>query len=274
MKIITNISFYLAIIATIVLLLASTFYVVPDTGKEYTLFDIIFGVADDKVVTESGLVSEEIIIKGINSHYYEMFLPLVTVIPFIVGIYGDKKNSITRFQIYRTGKLRYTLGKFMAVLVSGGLITMLGQMIFSLIIYSIFPHGESEMFELNKIILFEESEFCKVLVDRIGIMGLYILRFLRVFLYGAFSTVIAFALSIVIKNRYMVLTIPVVIEYMWEKFISKSIDAKMYTLLPSSIGNVFHTDISWMLPFFITIIVVSLVFYRVCLERKCDCGEE
>jgi cellobiose-specific phosphotransferase system component IIC len=72
----------------------------------------------------------------------------------------------------------------------------------------------------------------------------------------------------------MVLTIPVIIEYIWEKFIYKSMDAKMYTLLPSSIGNVFHTDISWMLPFFITIVVVSLVFYMVCLERKCDCGEE
>lgn len=273
-KIVTNVSFYLAIMAVVILMMSGTFYTVPDTGKEYTFFDAVFGKEREVITAESGLVSDEIIIKGINNEYYEMFLPLVVVIPFVVGIYGDKKNSITRFQIYRTGKLRYTLGKFMAVMVSGGLITMLGQIIFSIIVFRIFPTGKSEMFELNKMLLGQESGFCRFIMKNFGDTGLYFLKFARVFLYGAFSTVIAFALSAVIRNRYIVLTIPVVMEYMWGKFISKSKDSRMFSLKPGAIGNVFQYDLSWMLPFFLAIVIIALIFYRVCLGRKCDCGEE
>lgn len=273
MRIVTNVTFYLSVVAATILMMMGTFYTVPDTGKEYTFFDVAFG-KDRGIISESEMTSEEIIIKGINNPYYEMFLPLLVIIPFIVGIYGDKKNSITRFQIYRTGKWRYALGKFMAVMISGGIIAMFAQVIFSMAVYRLFPNEKSEMFEMNKMFLKQQSVFCRYIMNHLGDTGLYILKFVRVFLYGAFSTVTAFALSAVIKNRYIVMTIPVVLEYMWGRFINKSTNSKMLSLRSSEIGNVFQYDLSWMLPFFIMIVIISFVFYMVCLERKCDCGEE
>lgn len=273
-KIVTNVSFYLAIMAVVILMMAETFYIKADTGKEYSFFDIVLNKENDKIIKESGMVSDEIIINGANNIYYEMFIPLVVVIPFITGMYTDKKNNITRFQIYRTGKLRYTLGKFMAVIISGGFITMLGHIIFSIMIYAFFPHGKSEIFELNKMLLSQDSDGYRLLLNHFGDTGLYVLKFMRVFLYGAFSTVIAFALSAIIKNRYIILTIPVVIEYMWGKFIGKSKSIKLSYLRPSAISNIFYYDLSRMLPFFAIITISSLIFYRICLERKCDCGEE
>lgn len=273
-KIVTNISFYFAIVAVVILMMAETFYIKADTGKEYTFFDVVLSKEHDKIIKESGMLSDEIIINGANNIYYEMFIPLVVVIPFIAGIYSDKKNSITRFQIYRTGKLRYTLGKFMAVMISGGFITMLGHIIFSIIIYVFFPHGKSEIFELNKMLLSQDSDIYRFILNHFGDTGLYVLKFMRVFLYGAFSTVTAFALSAVIKNRYIVFTIPVVMEYMWGKFIGKSQSIKLSYLRPTAISNIFYYDLSQMVPFFGIFIISALVFYRVCLGRKCDCGED
>lgn len=273
-KIVTNISFYLAIVAVVILIMSKTFYTKADTGKEYTFFDAVFNTEHKEITKDSKMSACDIIIDGINSEYYDMFIPLVVVIPFVAGIYSDKKNSITRFQIYRTGKLRYTLGKLMAVMVTGGLITMSAQIIFSIIIYIIFPHGKTEMFEISKMMLKQDSVWYKFILNNIGDMSLYLMKFIRVFLYGAFSTVTAFALSSVIKNRYIVFTIPVVIEYMWGRLINKSGNPNLYSLRPSAIGNIFHNNFSWMLPFFIIIVITALVFYRVCLGKKCDCGED
>lgn len=218
-------------------------------------------------------MAEEIILKGIESEYYEMFLPLVVSIPFIISIYADKKNNITRFQIYRTGKVRYMFGKFFAIIISGGIITVLGQLLFSVIIYNVFPKNSSEIFEVNKMLLLQESKICSYLVDNIGKSGLYIVKLIRVFLYGAFSTVLSFALSVFVKNRYMVMTIPIAIVYMWDKFINKTDNVKLHSLKPCCIGDMFYIDVDWMLPFFVVTSILAIVFYILCMERKCDCGE-
>lgn len=97
-KIVTNISFYFAIISVCILMMSGKFYVDSNTGREYTFFEVIFLKDNKEIIDESQLVAEEIILKGIESEYYEMFLPLVVSIPFIISIYADKKIILRDFK--------------------------------------------------------------------------------------------------------------------------------------------------------------------------------
>ena len=106
-KIVSNIVFYMCILGSVILLLSGTLYKDSMTGEEYTLINIVIN-HNTEVITTADLHGTDVIAGGVGG-YFDMFLSIVVAIPFVMVVCGEKKNSNTRFEIYRIGKNRFFL---------------------------------------------------------------------------------------------------------------------------------------------------------------------
>jgi hypothetical protein len=272
-KMISNATFYVGIIAVVILLLLGIVYTSPFTGEEFNVLDFMISDNRNELLKESDLREGDIIVKGLDS-YLDMFLPIVAVIPFVAILCGEKKNNNTRFEIYRVGKTRYVAGKIFAAMLIGGSVSFFGYVLFSLIIMMIFQNGMSMAVAVQNQFLEEETVVTAFLYQCFGLGGIYIMKFIRMFLYGAFVTVPAIGLSAVIKNRYIILSVPFMIFYLLQKVIEKRMDADLHYFLPNMIGNVYATEVLRLVLVFGSITVAVFLWYRIYLGRKCDCGED
>lgn len=272
-KILTNIAFYLAIASAVMLLLLGNIYVSSMTGEEYTVIDLIIDDNRSEIIKEADLYTSDVITGDISS-YLEMFVPVIVAIPFVIIVCGEKKNSNARFELYRIGKNRFILGKYFADMVAGGMVIMIAYMIFSLIISFILPSGEGIISELRNEFLTDENVIAGFLHKSCSIKGLYIYKFLRMFLYGAVSVLPAFALSMVTKNRYIIISMPFMFYYLLGKFITKQASEKLGYFLPNTVGNIYATDVLRLIIIYVAEALLVIVFCRIYLGRKCDCGEE
>lgn len=272
-KILTNIAFYLSIVAVIVLLLATSIYKDTITGEEYSLIQIVLNDNKEEIINQGDLHRLDVINTGVGG-YLDMFLPIIVAVPFVIVICGEKKNSNTRFEIYRVGKNRFLIGKFLASVVSGGLVLLIGYIIFSIVVAFILPGGMATITELKYGYFVDEGSFYKWFYNSFGVFGMMIMKFIRMFLYGAASSVMAFGLSLFIKNRYIIISIPFMFFYLFQKFVTKRLDVNLYKALISNIGDVFYASYINLLVIYGGGTLLALILCRIYLGRKCDCGEE
>ena len=272
-KMVTNTAFYAAIFSIVIILLLGVAYTSPLTGEEFTVLDFIISDNQNELLEASDLRESDLIARGIES-YLDMFLPIIAVIPFVAVVCGEKKNNNTRFEIYRVGKTRYVAGKYMAAMITGGCITVTGFLLFCLLILPVFPDGVRETVEIQNEFLIQETVITGRLFKTFGIAGIYIMKFIRMFLYGAFVTVPALGLSVIIKNRYMILSIPFMGFYLLRKVIEKRVDADLYYFLPDMIGNAYVTEWVRLLVIYGSVSIMVFLWYRIYMGRKCDCGED
>lgn len=271
-KMIKSPAFYLAIICTVILLMTGSLYQSNLTSEEFSTFDFIFSEDKEELINNSGLYSYDIIVREVKG-YFTMFVPIIVAVPFVYVLCGEKKNNNTRFEIYRVGKNRYTLGKGLAACFVGGIITMTGYIIFSVIIIKIFPNGMSEVNMIQNDYLSQNSVVCKFMLKHFSLFGLAIVKFFRMFLYGAFMAVPTYGLSVIIHNRYIILSIPFMIFYLFSKVVEKHGSKILYMLRPDNIANVYSLDKLKLFLIFGGMVIFAFIFYRFCLERKCDCGD-
>lgn len=271
-KIMSNVVFYLCILATMILLLAGTVYVDLLTGEEYNMIQFI--VNDNaQVIKDADLHATDIVVTGVDG-YLEMFLPIIVAIPFVMIVCGEKKNSNARFEIYRVGKTRYLVGKFFAAVLSGGLVIMVGYILFSFIVFLVLPGQTGILTQIKYDFFKEETTFGGWYYNSFGVTGMIILKYMRMFFYGLFSAVPAFGLSRIIKNRYIVISIPFMFFYLYSKITVKHESQLLYKAMISNVENVFDTRYLSMITIFGGAACVIALLCRIYLGRKCDCGEE
>ena len=272
-KIMSNIVFFLAILGVVVLLMLSNVYTSPETGEEYSVIGLATDKDKDALIKNGDLHAPDIIVGGVTG-YMDMFVPVLVSVPFVMIVCGEKKNSNTRFEIYRVGKNRYITGRYFASMVAGGIVLMTGYIIFSVIISFIFPGNTGMLMEYQNEFILQQGGLTATVLKHFGMNGLYIIKFIRMFLYGAFFTTPAFGLSAVIRNRYIVISIPFMLSYLFQKVAEKHVEMKLYRVIPENIGRVYNIRWKEMLIVFGCIIILVPVLCRIYLGRKCDCGEE
>ena len=272
-KYLSNYVFYVAIVAVALLLLSGTIFINPETGKQYNTFSM-FNKSNLDMLLNIGRVNFYDVFLSESASYLWMFAPVLAGLPLSVLICGERKNSLTRFEVFRVGKKKYTLHKLFAGMVSGGLIFVIGYIIFLIVLYLlIYETKDVDMygFGMNDYMV-NNSQICKFAFSKIGIAGLILLKLVSVFLYGMFSTVITFAISSFMKNKYMVLCVPMIINYFWIMIAGKQTNA-VRLLKPQVLENIFSVEDKYIFILFAGLVVVSAIIYMAFLERRCDCGE-
>jgi len=212
------------------------------------------------------------------SGYISMFLPIIVAFPFMVGFCSERNSGCIRLAIARTGQLRYSLSKFTASFLSGGFATMLGLIIFGIIITLVFPGIDSYKLpeeELKYLIPFSPAKTIMMSV-------------LSAFVYGAFTTLPAFFLSSFCRDPYIIVCIPFLLVYVWRTLIEKLANIAIehqnfgladtyYSLYPEAVNNLFtahewNDSLSKTLIFNLGLLVFSAGGFLIIFRLRQDKG--
>lgn len=184
-----------------------------------------------------------------------------------------------RFNITRTGSLRYYLSKFCSAFLCGGSAVLFGYIIFGVIVRIIFP--SLSQYELSA------DDLSFVLVNNKDELTGVLRYMLSAFLYGAISTMPALFISSFCKNPYLITCVPFMVTYMWQITVQKLIANSMMkedfdrasileNFYPNSIMNLSYytafADTKYILFFNLGIILLSVIGFIVIMNMRLDKG--
>lgn len=209
-KSIINGGFLGAFVITTILCFTTIVYTDPGSSKTYSVFQAI-STLDKKTMMDDYFLSSAFVFGQALTGYITMFIPIISVFPFMITFCAERNSGLMRFTITRTGKTKYCFSKFFSCVISGGLSVLLGVVLFGIISFGFFPSISAYDLQPEDLeSIFPNGEF------------IYILKIIiSAFVYGAVSSLPAFFLSSFCKNPYVITCIPFMFIYIWNTAVTK-----------------------------------------------------
>ncbi|MGN0375516.1 MAG: hypothetical protein ACI4EN_08460 [Butyrivibrio sp.] len=258
-KMVSGTAFIVACITALILFLSSTVYYSLDTGRVYNIISLLFS-AERKSILDGGSISASELFYRENNGYMMMFAPIVAAIPYISVSSGSNNNNNLRFEIFRSGKTSYVLGNLFSAMTVGGIIFSVTYCIYGVVLYTVIGVGSY------------------ILKD-------VVLKIISMFLYGAVSVLPSYFLAVFIRNKYIVLCIPFMLNYLmillWSKIIPEIViqnemaGRALEVMQLSNIQNVWNMGScysAFYVAWYTLIIIIIFIINRLYTERRCDCG--
>lgn len=255
-KTMTNYIFIVSVIGIMLMIMSGTIFTESITTKSYNFFQILTMDSGNRaqLLTMYQVTFDRIFLTGTQGYLW-MFVSVFVSSPFVMLMCTAKKNNNIRFEIFRAGKTEYVLAKCISAMISGGLVMSLGYVLFSVGIRVLLP------------------------ADNLIKMTDYVKRFMEMFFYGMTSTCITYILSGFMRNKYLVICIPFMLNYFMKTWLDRSkywgnkIAEMMRPTAPEYLFSYDHDMKNRILIFWICLFLAGIILYRIALERRCDCGE-
>lgn len=266
LKLLKSKQFVVAVLATFIIFMSATLYTDQFKGREYSGLSLLFG-NDAREVLVDGVVNWDQIILTRNNGYIWLFAPILVSIPYISSVGAGSKNSSHRLEIFRAGKMKYILGKFLSAITAAGLVMSLAYLLYGIVLYLVFlKNGCTNIINTG--------------------MGPLLLKIASMFWYGVVSIILVFILSTIINNKYIVVCIPFMMNYFFVIFISR---INIYRITTNEIyrnlfkycepsnqqevfmGNGMEKIIG--VAFGLILSIITILIYRISIERRVDCGD-
>lgn len=255
--------FWLSVVMTAFLMISGYIYTDMISGKAYSMLNLILMKHPESVIEQAGLSWRDIYLME-SPGYTWMFAPVIVSLPFIALICSGNTNSNIRFEMFRTGKKRYILGKIISGVLVAGMIMVTAQIIYG-IICGIAMGSEDELTEK---------------------LSVYVFRTLGALLYGMVSAFPVLLLSSVIRNKYLVFSVPFMLNYFYTMLLNNGLrklagNDNLITdirsiLLQTNMQSFFLMKKSIMVIAAIWMILQFFIIYGIhyyVTERRCDCCE-
>lgn len=275
--------FFISILMNFLLMMLGYIYTDMGNGETYSVFTLLLSKNLKTILEQSGLNWKTTYITE-SPGYTWMFTPVVVTLPFIAVICAGNANSSTRYEMIRTSKKSYIVGRIIAGIIMAGLITLLSQIMYGFACYGIIGNVNNAGDSIN--IICENSSIIKTLHLPKKFISLYVLRGTAAFLYGMSSSFLVISLSALIKNKYLVFSIPFMINYFWNMSVNnglfkiikneKVIQNINLLLIKTNMQVLFLHEkiiISLMLVILVLEIFGIYLINIIAVERRCDCCE-
>lgn len=255
---------FIEIIGIIILCLSATGET-DMNGKQISIFSLIFQeLPANTDVLKSALSLWQAGIGG----WLVVFAPMLLSMGYILLISEERRNGQIRFHILRSGNWKYCISKLCSGALAGGIVFLIGYALFGLLMLVRFPSIRTFSAEEQEILLMGSSISVVIIKKLIG-----------AFLYGMFGSVFGIGVAIVFRDKYMLVCLPFMINYIYQQILTKmatdAMAAEAYerltwieTFQPENIMNI---SLGW--NWFLTVIlmlaiyaVLSVIFYR-CVKR-------
>lgn len=218
-RIVTSIEFWCCILFTIILLFSAQIFIESNTGERYSVTRVLIEFSK-KEMTFNYEMCNTMILQNACSGWFTLFAPIIAAFCFVPTICTEREEKATRFQIFRTTKLKYSVSQFFSGIISGGLAIALGYIIFAVLAMNLFP-------DMSKMSVFAAD----ILQGTAFSLPLMILK---VFLFGVFWSIPAMFLTSVLNNKYLILCIPFFLKYGFNQLHQK---VSRNTILPDNVGE-------------------------------------
>ena len=273
-----NIGYVGAVLLTTLLCFTAKAYTYPNTAKIYTVFECIAKLDKQLFADDYSFSSYLIFAKGMSG-YMAMFLPIIAAFPFMTAFCAERNGGSMRFNITRTGSLRYYLSKFCSAFLCGGSAVLFGYIIFGVIVRIIFP--PLSQYELSA------DDLSFVLVNNKNELTGVLRYMLSAFLYGAISTMPALFISSFCKNSYLITCVPFMLNYVLTTMLNRIIDANLFNdnfdfdranaFYPSSVTNFlyiqsFDRSAKWITAVNCSGAIVTLLGFIIVMNLRKDKG--
>ena len=239
---------WLCVIATAVICLFSELYY-DSRGGTKTVIEMFLQYSEDAMLADIRLCSYNVFITGFRG-WLVLFVPVIVSLS-AVGIYIDeRKSGMWRLMLHRTGKVRYSIGGGLFILLSGGLALALGGGLFASLTAIMFPSLSA--YPADKVSFFAEITFRQ----GTAMHGIYqaggpvlctVVQLLETFFYGMVCSAAAMFLSAFCENKYVIVCIPFFLKYALDQFSTflfiQSIDDTMgNNEMLSSLAEIINPD--------------------------------
>lgn len=245
-----------------------------DNGVSYSLVELMGKIQAGKDVSYIYIESVFSVLYRSISGYLPLFIPVVSSLPLMLSVYFERESRFKRLSLSRRKSIyNYVYTKFYVGLFAGGLILVLGILIFHFLLVFI----DTVFLELGLPIDFNTTEITD-----------YLRFYCGVFFYGMSASVLGGLSSFLFQNIYFVICLPFLLTYMYDlginylsKFVMRQEHAASWIMkvldhlhsyafveiLSDGFGFLFLS-----LLFLILLVVSSLVLRLLC-RRKTDIGE-
>lgn len=255
---------FIEIIGIIILCLSATGET-DMNGKQISIFSLIFQeLPANTDVLKSALSLWQAGIGG----WLVAFAPMLLSMGYILLISEERRNGQIRFHILRSGNWKYCISKLCSGALAGGIVFLIGYALFGLLMLVRFPSIRTFSAEEQEILLMGSSISVVIIKKLIG-----------AFLYGMFGSVFGIGVAIVFRDKYMLVCLPFMINYIYQQILTKmatdAMAAEAYerltwieTFQPENIMNI-SLGWNWFLSVILMLAiyaVLSVIFYR-CVKR-------
>lgn len=255
---------FIEIIGIIILCLSATGET-DMNGKQISIFSLIFQeLPANTDVLKSALSLWQAGIGG----WLVVFAPMLLSMGYILLISEERRNGQIRFHILRSGNWKYCISKLCSGALAGGIVFLIGYALFGLLMLVRFPSIRTFSAEEQEILLMGSSISVVIIKKLIG-----------AFLYGMFGSVFGIGVAIAFRDKYMLVCLPFMINYIYQQILTKMVTdamaAEAYerltwieTFQPENIMNI-SLGWNWFLSVILMLAiyaVLSVIFYR-CVKR-------
>lgn len=236
--------YWRAVLSALVLLLCSVIYTEPTTGESFTFLSLFYH-EDMQARLGYGAVSLRDIFMGYNvSNYLWMFAPIIVGIPCVLN------QRTERFVLFRGSKNGYFMSKYISNLVLGGGILVLAQVLFIFV-----GMGLVQYLNIVKQMDITSEPFW----DSYMAQHLW-----DVFCDGVLNTIPGILLAEFIRNKYLILCVPFVWNYLLNMFLMRWIPFEVrQVILPEENPLVYAV-----------VLLACGIMIKNVAERRCDCGQK
>lgn len=260
-------AFLVSAAAAALLCSASGIYTEPSGERTYSVIECIFTFDSGLIKSSYMFSSIMVFLRGTNEYLF-MFMPVLAAVPYVRAFDSGMEGAFYRYEMFRSGKKAIVISKFLGGIISGGLAALFGTVMYGLAVFALFPDFGSYNVDEGM----EGMQF-------FGSLGAVILKRLAgMFLFGMFQAVLPVMLSALIRNAYVVLCLPFMINYLYSMALNKIslsenvLNTKAFDqiglLYPQAVLRLFENPAA----LFINLISAAAAFfvYAAALTRKAD----
>lgn len=204
-RIISSPIFCAAVIVTAVLCFSAQVYVDHSGGKAYSVTEAVLTFSRDFMADKYEFCPPFIIRQSLSG-YSAMAMPVTASFPFVLSFISERNSGNMLYTVSRTSRRKYYLSKFIAAVISGGVCTVLGVILFGISVYVLFPNVTPEL---------AEWAFPN------GIFAALAKKLLSAFVYGMTSVLPAFFLCSFCTDPYIILCFPFMLKFITEAVLKK-----------------------------------------------------
>lgn len=247
------------------------------TGNEISIFSMLFSEAMQYNKSSNVLNIEQssLILWSMGTRgWMEVLCPFLVSFGYITILSSERKDKFTQFHLIRSGKWQYCVSKVLSAALTGGFVFLAGYALFGLLLLTVFPSFYTFPQEQQSVYL--------------GIWGCsvakYVLkRLFGSFLYGMYVSIAGTFVTIVFRDKYMLLCLPFLMSYIYGRLLNKletddlacggKYNRLIQSFLPSSMLNTAWDTYYAMQILFLTAVYLCLaVFFYLTIKRR-YCGD-
>ncbi len=182
---------------------------------------------------------------------------------------NDYKTDYYRSSVLRSGKLNYTLSKYLSCVLTGGLTLAMGLAVFILILLYRFPLIAENSGCLETYIHFADDIFTGELLKDGHYVGFFAVYVFLAFLFGALWSAVGICVSAFIPDKYVASFSPYVIWYTSRALLPGKFRTKVVFNGNYNVGSVSGSILFAVIYFGIVITALGFVF---CIKagRRCE----